>query len=96
MRLIDADAVGITVLDTGLTEREEKKVNNDIRMLLKRNRIPQWKLAEAIGVSEFTVCRWFRHELPPDKKRAALKAIDMIMEERKLDWEEFRDMEQRG
>lgn len=95
MRLIDADAVGITVLDTGLTEREEKKVNNDIRMLLTRNRIPQWKLADAMGVSEFTVCRWFRHELPPDKKRAALKAIDMIMEERKLDMEGFGNVEQR-
>ena len=33
MRLIDADAVGITVLDTGLTEREEQKVNNDIRVV---------------------------------------------------------------
>lgn len=84
-----------TVMDTGLTEQEEKKVNNDIRMLLKRNRIPQWKLADAMGVSEFTVCRWFRHELPPDKKRAALKAIDMIMEERKLDMEGFGNVEQR-
>ncbi|MGI5849449.1 MAG: hypothetical protein ACOX8Q_05225 [Christensenellales bacterium] len=42
--------------------------NEDIRSLLKEKSIPFWRLAVALGVSEQTIIRRLRIELPPDEK----------------------------
>lgn len=30
---------------------------------LKQNQVKQWEVAEAMGISEFTLCRWLRKDL---------------------------------
>ena len=32
----------------------------DLRLLMRMKRIPTWKVAEVIGVSEMTIYRWLR------------------------------------
>ena len=51
------------------------KTNNEIRTALKMIGMPQWKLAELLGIAETTLCIKFRKELPEEEKR---KIIDLI------------------
>ncbi len=55
-----------------------KPRNEDIRTAMYLARVKQWEVAEQLGVSEVTVCRWLRTELPDDKKELILKAIKQI------------------
>ena len=55
--------------------------NIEIRKAMMRADIRQWELAEAIGVSEVTICRWLRTELSDDKKDALLDVIKRMEEE---------------
>lgn len=32
----------------------------DVKLLMKQNQVKQWEVAEAMGISEFTLCRWLR------------------------------------
>ena len=53
-----------------------KRIRNaDVRKAMLMADIKQWELAEAIGVSEVTICRWLRTELSDDKKEALLDVI---------------------
>lgn len=47
----------------------------EIDKLLRISGMAKWQLASAIGVSEPTLYRWLRHELPADKKERLLTAI---------------------
>lgn len=49
--------------------------NEQIRTALRYSDVKQWEVAEQLGVSEVTVCRWLRTELPKDKKVQILQAI---------------------
>lgn len=42
--------------------------NKELRTWLKDNGIPIWKIADGLSVSEMTVTRMFRHELPDERK----------------------------
>ena len=43
---------------------EEKQVKKDeVKLLMKQNQVKQWEVAEAMGSSEFTLCRWLRKDL---------------------------------
>ena len=43
---------------------EEKQVKKDeVKLLMKQNQVKQWEVAEAMGISEFTLCRWLRKDL---------------------------------
>lgn len=55
--------------------------NSDIRNRIKESNVKQWRVALAIGVSEQTLIRWLRTELPEGKKAAMLAAIDKLSEE---------------
>lgn len=52
-----------------------KKSNSDIRKSLKDNDMTQWKLAELLGVSEYTLVRKLRHELSIEEKEKMIKLI---------------------
>lgn len=52
--------------------------NNDIRTLLKLRRIPMWRVAEQIGISEATITRWFRKSLTTERFEKVMKAIEEI------------------
>lgn len=56
--------------------------NQDMRYLLKLNKITFWKLAEVIGISEPTITRWMRVPLTKERFDRIINAIDQIKKER--------------
>ncbi|MCG3795991.1 hypothetical protein CON78_26105 [Bacillus toyonensis] len=53
--------------------------NQDIKNL--KGRIPNWMIAEKIGVHENTVIRWLRGDLPVERRQKILAAIEGIKKE---------------
>lgn len=53
--------------------------NEEIRKKAKTNRIPQWRLAFEMGISEATLTRWFRVEMSEERKQQINDAMDRIM-----------------
>lgn len=49
--------------------------NQEIRNAMKENNIKQWELAEMLGISENTMCRKLRKELPDEDKQRILEII---------------------
>ena len=56
--------------------------NIEIKETLRRNRIYLWEVAMKLGVSEITLCRWLRQDLPKDKQQQIVNAITEIVVER--------------
>lgn len=52
--------------------------NNDIRTLAKESGVKMWQLADSLGVSEATVTRMLRKELPEAKKTLIFQTIEQI------------------
>lgn len=53
--------------------------NAEIRELIRKKRLRHYEIAKALGVNEFTFSRWLRNELPDEKKRKIIEAIEQIM-----------------
>lgn len=49
--------------------------NEMIRKALDDSGMKQWELAEILGISEFTLSRKLRHELPQEEKDRILDLI---------------------
>lgn len=49
-----------------------------VREIAKRNNVKHWEIARCLGVSEQTIMRWLRTQLPPDKEKRILNAIERI------------------
>ena len=47
-----------------------------------KSNVRQWEVAEQLGVSEVTICRWLRSELSENKKKQILQAIKDVKAER--------------
>lgn len=54
------------------------KENQMVREIAKRNNVKHWEIARCLGVSEQTIMRWLRTQLPPDKEKRILNAIERI------------------
>lgn len=54
--------------------------NKDVRDALRARKLPQWRLADALGIHEETLSRKLRRELPDDEKARMLSAINQIEE----------------
>lgn len=52
--------------------------NSDVRQETKHHNVRMWQLADYLGVSEATVTRLLRHELPEEDKTRLLMAINAI------------------
>ncbi|SDF66095.1 hypothetical protein [Sporomusa acidovorans] len=52
--------------------------NQKIKTALKKARIPQWRLADYLGIREDSLSRMFRYEIKPDKAGEMLLAIEKI------------------
>lgn len=50
---------------------------DDLRLLIRMKRIPNWKIAEKIGVSEMTIYRWLR-KYNPEHYKQIMNAINQI------------------
>lgn len=52
--------------------------NLKIRVVMSDNHITQWKLARLLGVSESTVWRMLREELPEEEQDAIIAKIEEV------------------
>ncbi|MBQ6175052.1 MAG: hypothetical protein IJK28_10555 [Clostridia bacterium] len=57
--------------------------NEQLRLYLRGNGVTMWELADRLGVSEPTLTRLFRRDLPPEKEREIKQIIADIKVERK-------------
>ena len=52
--------------------------NEAIREKVKVTGVKYWEVAERIGVSDVTLCRQMRRELPEARQQLILRAIDEL------------------
>lgn len=52
--------------------------NKEIREAINHKRLKYYEVANALGVSRFTFSVWLSEELPEDKKKEILEAIEKI------------------
>lgn len=50
--------------------------NEDIRKAIKKANLTQWKIADFLGISEVTLCRRLRKELPKEEKEEIFELIE--------------------
>ena len=50
--------------------------NKKVRVAMMENDVPQWKLAKMLGVSENTVWRRLREELPEEEQTRLVRIIE--------------------
>ena len=55
-----------------------QKANQDIRDYAAQKGVYFWEIALKLGISEPTMTRWMRVELPEDKRREIRQIIDTI------------------
>lgn len=51
-------------------------INEKVRIALLKNKCPQWKLARLVGVSETTIVRRLREELPEEDQDEYVRLIE--------------------
>lgn len=51
-------------------------MNQVIRTAARKARVPLWKIADALGISEATFTRMMRRELPKDKHDQIMSIIE--------------------
>lgn len=59
--------------------RTRTKPNQDIRDMLKDNGLTQWDLCKALELSEMTLYRRLRDELPEEQKQEYMKVIERLI-----------------
>ena len=48
--------------------------NSEIKRTIKESRIMQYEIAAKMGISEYTLCKWFRKELTSEQRMQILDA----------------------
>ena len=56
--------------------------NKDLRDAIQIANVRQWEVADAIGISEMSMVKWLRRELPVDKKMRVQEGIRKVLETR--------------
>lgn len=59
--------------------RRMRDNNLILRNALKKNKIYLWQLAEYLGISEITLCRKLRNELPTEKQNELAFIIQSML-----------------
>lgn len=54
------------------------KENLEVRRAAKTAKIPLWKVAAGVGISEPTLIRWLRFPLPTEKERRIMTVIQEL------------------
>ncbi|MCD7845241.1 MAG: hypothetical protein LUG57_05195 [Oscillospiraceae bacterium] len=52
--------------------------NQDLRERVNSSGLLHWQLAERIGISENTLCRWLRYELTAERRERVEAALDAL------------------
>ena len=57
----------------------------DIKKIVKESKIPQWKIAAEVGISEFTLIRWLRmpEKLEEQRTTQISEAVKKLSEGRR-------------
>lgn len=55
--------------------------NQDVRQAASSAGVRLWRIAEAMGIADFTLSRKLRRELPPEEKRKVLSIIQELAKE---------------
>ena len=63
--------------------------NQALRQAAKAAKVPLWRIAEVLGVSEPTMTRKLRRELPENEKQQMLKIVEQLAKEAETDDAEF-------
>lgn len=51
----------------------------EIKDLLRKERLFQWELAAALNISEFTLSRWLRGSLNEEREKDIMQAVDKLI-----------------
>ena len=62
-----------------------QRTNQTLRDTLKKHRIPLWRVAEGLGISEWTLGRWLRHEIDEELDLRIRAVVDSILSSEKED-----------
>ena len=54
------------------------KRNQRVRQAIKGTGLKHWQIADALGISDVSLSRWLRYELPTDKQADILRVINKI------------------
>lgn len=60
------------------------KANQEIRDYIIMNRLRNWEVAEQIGISDSRLSVWLRTSMHENRKARVEKAIDELLEARKV------------
>lgn len=55
--------------------------NQDVRQAASSAGVRLWRIAEAMGIADFTLSRKLRRELPPEEKKKVLSIIQELAKE---------------
>ena len=55
--------------------------NNDLRETARKSNVTLWQIADKLRVSEPTMTRKLRHELPEEEKQKLLETIKQLSKE---------------
>ena len=55
---------------------------DELKIMASRKKVAIWEIADKLGISENTLYRWLRHELPEDRKKQVADAMTEILVER--------------
>lgn len=61
-----------------IISKGEKMKNVEIREILRKRRIFNYEVAQQLGITEFTFCRWLREEFSVERRKLVLEAIDEL------------------
>ena len=56
-------------------------MQKNIREIIRQSNVKQWKIAEKIGLSEFTLSRYLRHEPKGELRQRILAALEELERE---------------
>ena len=56
----------------------QEKANQELRNKIKDSKVTHWKIADSMGISESTLVRLLRKELPNDKKKEIIKILKTL------------------
>lgn len=61
-----------------MKEGVNQMANADIRNAIKKKNVYQYQVAEKLGVTEWTLVRWLRKEVPEELKQKILKTVNAM------------------
>lgn len=65
-----------------LVKKGEVQQMDRIRESIRAAGLKQWEVAEACGITEYTLIRWLRRELSQEQREAVLQAIKTLKQAR--------------